>query len=317
MSRLRAVWQVLRETYAEWTADGAPRLAAALAYYTAFSIGPLLVIVIALAGALFGDEAARGQVAAQLDGMLGAEGARMVEDMIEGANREDEGWLATVVSIVALLFGATAVFGELQAMMNTIWDVERPATAGGGLWSMVRTRLLSFGMILGIAFLLLVSLVVSAVLSTVSVWTRTLLPGADLLWHVADVAVSIGVTTALFAMIFKFLPDLRIAWRDVAVGATVTAILFTLGKAAIGYYLGRSGVASVYGAAGSLAVLLLWVYYSAQICFFGAELTQVYANRYGSRLRDGSATASRRATTVAAEPATAGAAPTVPARTPT
>lgn len=281
---MRAIWSLLRETYAEWTADGAPRLAAALAYYTAFSIGPLLVLVIALAGALFGDEAARGQIAAQLKGLVGADGAQMLEEMVENAAREPSGTLATLTSIVALILGATGVFGELQSMMNTIWDVERPATASGGIAAMIRTRILSFGMILGIAFLLLVSLVVSAVVAAASGWSRALLPGMDALWHLVDVVVSLGVTTALFAMIFKFLPDAQIGWRDVLSGAFVTALLFTVGKLAIGFYLGRSSVASVYGAAGSLAVLLVWIYYAAQILFFGAELTQVYANRYGSRV---------------------------------
>ncbi len=283
MGAMRAVWPLLRETYTEWTADGAPRLAAALAYYTAFSIGPLLILIIAVAGALFGDEAVRGQVAAQMDGLIGSDGARMLEEMIENAAAERSGILATTVSVAALILGATGVFGELQAMMNTIWDVERPATAGG-IAAMLRTRLLSFGMILGIAFLLLVSLVVSAVIAAASGWSRALLPGMDALWHLVDIAVSLGVTTALFAMIFKFLPDAAIAWRDVVSGAFLTAVLFTLGKLAIGFYLGRSSVASVYGAAGSLAVLLVWIYYAAQILFFGAELTQVYANRHGTRV---------------------------------
>jgi membrane protein len=287
MRTMRSAWSLVRETYTEWTADGAPRLAAALAYYTAFSIGPLLILIIAVAGALFGDEAVRGQVAAQMDGLIGADGARMLEEMIENAAAERSGIFATTVSVVALLLGATGVFGELQAMMNTIWDVDRPVTAGG-IGGMLRTRLLSFGMILGIAFLLLVSLVVSAVIAAASGWSRALLPGMDALWHLVDVAVSLAVTTALFAMIFKFLPDTVIAWRDVVSGAFVTAVLFTLGKLAIGFYLGRSSVASVYGAAGSLAVLLVWIYYAAQILFFGAELTQVYAKRHGTRVASAS-----------------------------
>lgn len=282
MSAVSAVWPLVRDTYREWTEDEAPRLAAALAYYTAFSIGPLLVIVIAMAGALFGAEAIRGHVETQSVGLLGKDGAQMLQDVIAHASEERSGIVATVTSIVALLLGATGVFGELQSMMNTIWDVDRGVTTGG-IWATIRTRLLSFGMVLGIAFLLLVSLVISAVIAAASGWSHRLLPGLDAAWKVIDAAVSLGVTTALFAMLFKFLPDTPVGWRDVVFGALLTAILFTLGKTAIGFYLGRSGVASVYGAAGSLAVMLVWVYYSAQIIFFGAELTQVYAKRHGTR----------------------------------
>lgn len=280
---MRTAWTLLRQTYSEWSEDRVPRLAAALAYYTTFSLAPLLVVLIAIAGAVFGAEAVRGQLDDQVRGLLGQDAARAVQDMVQSAaGNRSTGVLATVLGTAALLFGATGVFGELQDSLNTIWEVK--PKPGRGWRGLVQDRLLSFGMVLTVAFLLVVSLVVSALLAGVGKFVGGYVGALEPLWHVVDLVVSIAVLTALFGAIFKWLPDVEIAWRDVWVGAAVTAVLFTIGKILIGLYLGRSSIGSVYGAAGSLVLLLLWVYYSAQILFFGAELTQVYANQYGRRV---------------------------------
>jgi membrane protein len=280
---MRKAWTLLRRTYEEWSEDRVPRLAAALAYYTTFSVAPLLVVLIAIAGAIFGTEAVRGQLDDQIRALLGQDAARAVQDMVQSASgHPSSGVVATVLGTAALLFGATGVFGELQDSLNTIWEVK--PKPGRGVRGLVQDRLLSFGMVLAIAFLLVVSLVVSAVLAGVGEFVGGYAGALEPLWHAVDVLISIVVLTMLFAAIFKWLPDVEIAWRDVWVGAAVTAVLFTIGKLLIGLYLGRSSMTSVYGAAGSLVLLLLWVYYSAQILFFGAELTQVYANSYGTRV---------------------------------
>ena len=278
------IWALLRQTYADWSEDRAARLAAALAYYTTFSIAPLLVVLIAIAGLLFGTEAVRGELDDQIRGLLGADAAKAVQDMVQSAStHESSGIVATVFSVVALLLGATGVFAELQDSLNTIWDVQpRP---GRGWRGMISDRLLSFGMLLAIAFLLAVSLVVSATIAGIGAFVGGLVGALEPVWHFADAVVSIGILTLLFAAIFKWLPDVEIAWRDVWIGAAATSVLFTIGKVLLGLYLGRSSTVSVYGAAGSLVVLLIWVYYSAQILFFGAELTQVYANQHGTRVR--------------------------------
>ncbi len=272
-----------QEVIAEWSSDKASRLAAALAYYTIFSLAPLLIIAIAVAGLFFGEAAAREAVVTQLQSLIGQQGAEAVQQMLANANRPGAGTVALIIGVATLLLGASGVFAQLKGALNTIWDV-KPAP-GQGIWKTVSDRLLSFGMVLGIAFLLLVSLLVSTVLSTLSGQFEQLLPGADFLWQLLDFVISLGVIALLFAIIYKVLPDVTIAWKDVWVGAGVTALLFTIGKFLIGLYLGRSSVGSTYGAAGSLVVLLVWVYYSAQIVFIGAEFTQVYARRYGSRIR--------------------------------
>lgn len=281
---LKKIWRLLKEAFAEWNKDKASRLAASLAYYTVFSLAPLLVIVIAIAGAVFGEEAARGQLVGQIQGLLGREGAEFIETAINNANRpgENTGSIASIISIAILLFGASGVFSQLQDALNTIWEVtERP---NGNVFEMVRKRVLSFGMVLGIGFLLLVSLVISAVLAGLSNYLNGLLPGLDGVWQLVNFLISFGVTALLFAMIYKFLPDVKITWGDVAIGAVLTSLLFSIGRYLIGLYLGNSGFASAYGAAGSVIIILAWVYYSAQILFFGAELTQVYARRYGSKI---------------------------------
>lgn len=282
--RWKELWPLLREAAKEWSADNAPRLGAALAYYTIFSLAPLLVIVLFVIGSIWAEQAvsAQAEIVGQMRALAGPEGAALIRTMLENTRPEQGGVIATVLSVVALLFGATGVFSQLQSALNTVWDVR---AAGRGLKGFAMKRLLSFGVVLVIGFLLLVSLVVSALLSALDAYVAGLTPAASFLYQAANVVVSLGVITLLFAFIYRYLPDVEIAWRDVWVGAGITALLFTLGKLGIGLYLGNSSTASTYGAAGALAVLMIWVYYSAQILFFGAEITQVYARRHGSRIR--------------------------------
>lgn len=275
-------WQLVKKTVAEWIEDKAPQLGAALAFYTAISIAPLLVIALAVAGYFFGEEAARGELVGQLRSLVGEQGGQAIEDMVDSADKPGTGSVAAIFGIATLLFGASGVFGQLQDALNTIWEVK--PKEGRGVWGFLKDRFLSFAMVLGVAFLLLVSLVLSAALTALSAWTERLPDAVEWLAPIANFAVSILVITLLFAMIFKLLPDVKMAWSDVWLGAAVTAVLFAIGKFAIGLYLGHSSTASSYGVAGSFVVLLLWTYYSAQILFFGAELTQVYANMYGSRI---------------------------------
>ena len=277
---------LIKDTLREWREDGAPRLAAALAYYTTFSLAPLLVLIIAVAGLAGGREAAQTRTMAQVEDLLGTEGREFVQGMIESASRPATGVTATVIGAVTLLFGALGVFGELQNSLNTIWEV-KPKPAQGlvdGVKRFIVKRLLSFTMVLGVGFLLLASLVVSAAISALAEYVSNRWALADFWLQLINFLVSFLVITILFAMIFKFLPEIKIAWKDVWLGAAVTSALFSLGKFLIGLYLGRSEVGTTFGAAGSLAILLIWVYYSAQILFFGAEFTQVYASRYGSRI---------------------------------
>jgi membrane protein len=277
-------WSVLQQTIAEWQRDKVSRLAAALAYYTTFSLAPVLVIVIAVASFLFEQSTVQSRIINQLQGLLGENGAQLVQEMLTSAQaNESDGFWATVISVGLLILGASGLFIQLQDALNTVWNLEIKPDAG--LWRLIRDRLLSFGMILVIGFLLLVSLLLSAGLAAVSGLLGDTLFGWDLGWRILNAAVSFGVITLLFGLIYKILPDATISWRDVRVGAAMTALLFTLGKALIGLYLGNSSVASAYGAAGSFVVLLLWIYYSAQILLFGAEFTQVYANRFGSNIQ--------------------------------
>jgi membrane protein len=280
------IFSLFRETFREWRDDNATRLAAALAYYTTFSLAPLLVLVIAIAGLLGGREAAQNQTMAQVQDLLGVQGKEFVQGMIESASKPSTGIAATIIGVVTLFFGALGVFGELQNSLNTIWEV-KPKPAKNfidGIKRFVGRRLLSFAMVLGTGFLLLASLVLSAALSALGGYIGTRWLVADLWLQVINFFISFGVITLLFAMIFKLLPEVKMAWKDVWLGAAVTSALFTLGKSLIGLYLGRSQVGSTFGAAGSLAILLIWIYYSAQILFFGAEFTQVYANGYGSKI---------------------------------
>ena len=273
---------LLKESFREWVDDNAPRLGAALAFYTAFSLSPVLVVVIAIAGLAFGHEAAQRQIMGQVQGLLGEQGAKAVATMLQDASKPSSGIVASVVGLVTLLIGATGVFGELRDALNTIWEV--PSKGLGGIRGLIKDRFLSFTMLLGIGFLLLVSLVISAGLAAVGRFLGGVLPALSVLGEVANFLISLVVITVLFAMIYKYLPDLKIPWGDVWIGAAVTALLFDLGKSLIGLYLGSSKIASTYGAASSLAIVLIWIYYSAQIFLFGAEFTQVYARQHGSRL---------------------------------
>ena len=277
-------WQTVKAAVSAWVDDYAPSMGAALSYYTLFSLAPLLIIVIAVAGMVFGRDAAQGEIVSQLRGIMGAEGAAAVEAMLAAAREPAKGIVATTVAVVVLLLGATAVLGELQSALNRIWRVEVPKEESG-IWRLLRTRLLSFGLVLGIGFLLIVSLVVSAALAALGDWWGGWLEGWDVLLEILNFAVSFGIFTLLFAMIYKIMPRAVISWRDVWIGSAVTALLFTTGKVLIGLYLGKSGLGSGYGAAGSLVMLLAWVYYSAQIFLLGAEYTWVYANRHGSRVK--------------------------------
>lgn len=279
----RGIFEVLKQTINEWIADKAPMLGAALAYYTVFSLAPLLVISIAMVGLILGQDAAQGQVFDQVRGLLGDEGGRAIQDMVQSAgSKTSSGILASIIGIATLLLGASGVFGQLQTSLNIMWGVE--PKPGRGLGGMLKDRFLSFGFILVVGFLLLVSLMLSAAITFVAEWMGQMSPGTESLAHLLNLVISFAIITLLFALMFKFLPDAKIAWKDVWLGAAITAALFTLGKFALGLYLGKSSVGSSYGAAGSLVVLLLWVYYSAQILFFGAEFTQVWANRFGSHV---------------------------------
>jgi membrane protein len=279
---VRSAWSILRQTLSEWSEDRAPELGAALAFYTALSIAPLLVISLSVAGLVFGDDAARGEIQHQVQSLVGHQGAKAVEEMIENADQPATGTWAAILGFATLLFGASGVFGELQQGLNTIWDVERKPDRG--VLGFIKDRFFSMVMVFGIAFLLLVSLVISATLAAMGTMTDRLPDSLHWLGQGIHFVVSFAIITLLFAMMFKFVPDVKIAWRDVWLGAVVTAALFTVGKFAIGLYLGHGTWASSYGVAGSFVALIVWVYYSAQILFFGAELTQVYANRYGSRI---------------------------------
>ena len=277
----KPLWTLGREAVSSWSADYAPSMGAALSYYTLFSVAPLLLIVISIAGIVFGPDAARGEIYGQLRDLMGSQGAAAIEKLLQNVNQPREGAIAATLGVVVLLLGATSVFGELQNDLDRIWRA--PAQLKSGLWNMLRTRLLSFGMILGIAFLLMVSLVASAGLAALSKWWGPAFAGWQLLAHFLDIAVSFGLMTLVFAMIYKVMPRVSIQWRDVWIGAAVTALLFAVGKTLIGLYLGRSSIASGFGAAGSLVVVMVWVYYSAQIFLLGAEFTRAYAHAHGSR----------------------------------
>lgn len=277
----RALPSLLRQALVAWVDDRAPSLGAALSFYTLFSIAPLLLIVISVAGLVFGEAAARGAIASQLNGLLGTESAQAVQALLQGAQHHSASTWGAVLGAALLLVGATSVFAELQSALDRIWQVP-PSTRRPGWVQFLRTRLLSFGLVLGVGFLLTVSLVISAALTAWGDWWAPLFRGWSTLALLANGVVGFVLTSALFAMIFKLMPSARIAWRDVLLGAATTALLFTLGKSLIGLYIGRSGVLSGFGAAGSLVGLLLWVYYSAQVFLVGAELTWVYAHRWGS-----------------------------------
>jgi membrane protein len=281
--------KLIKETISEWSEDKASRLAAALSYYTIFSLAPLMVIIIAITSLFLGEEAARGAISGQIDQLIGQQGALAVEDLVQNANfftqnNKRTSILATLVGVATLLLGATGVFGQLYDALNTIWEVQPITNKKGIIASVIeilQQRFLSLTMVLGIGFLLLVSLVFSALVAGLTEMIGQVIPAQELFGYVLDFVLSVSLISVLFALMFKFVPDARIAWRDAFMGGVVTALLFTLGKILIGIYLGNSGTASSFGAAGSLVLILLWVYYSAQILFLGAEFTQVYARTVG------------------------------------
>jgi membrane protein len=280
----RDVIQLVRAAGAKFWADRATRLGAALAYYTALSLSPLLVVVVAIVGFAFGAEAARGEIVEQFRDTMGPEAAAFIEQLVRKSASPTHGIVATVIAIGVLLFGAAGAFSNLQGALNTIWKVPGKEPEGGIL-TVVKEQLLSFALVCGSAFLLLVSLVVTTVLAGVNNRVAGWLPATVEIAQVLTFVLTFALTSALFAMIFKWLPQTRLAWRDVGIGAVVTAGLFSLGRQLIGLYLGRTAVGSTYGAAGAFVVLLVWIYYSAQILLFGAELTFVYAQRFGSGAR--------------------------------
>ena len=287
---LRRLGTVLSKAVNAWIDDHAQSMGAALSYYTVFSLAPLLLIAISVAGLVFGRDAAQGAVVDQLQGLIGARGAEAIQDLLRNVSKPSQGVLATVTGIVVLVVGATSVFAELQDDLNRIWQV--PTTPRiSTWWAWLRTRILSVGLILAMGFLLLVSLAASAAFDAFAAWSTSPIAGWEALVHGINLVLSFVLTTALFAMIYRFMPQATIEWRDVGIGALVTAALFAIGKTLIGLYIGKSALASGFGAAGSLAVLLAWVYYSAQIFLFGAEFTWAYAHAFGSRQGSGAGTA--------------------------
>ena len=271
---------LVTQSFKEWSEDKASRLAAALAYYTVFSIPPLLIIVLAITGQVFDDAPAR--ITAEINSFIGETGGKAITEILENASKPGGTIVATIVSIITLFLGASGVFGQLQDALNTVWEVQ--ADPNRGILATVKDRFFSFTMVLGVGFLLLVSLILTASLAALNEFVQGVVPGAMILAAIINFVISFATITLLFALIFKVIPDVTIDWQDVWIGAVVTAALFTFGKWGISFYLSRSAPASTYGAAGSLIIILLWVYYSAQILFLGAEFTQVYANKYGSHL---------------------------------
>ena len=280
---LKKAFTFAKTIISAWSDHAAPRMGASVAFYTVFSIAPLFLIVLAIAGFCFGPEAAHKQLFGQIQGLVGSQGAEAIQAIVTAADKPKTGILATIAAVVTLIIGATGVFAELQAALNSIWNVR--LKPGAGLRNFIKVRLLSFAMVVVIGFLLLVSLVISAALAALGKYLSGLIPEQEVLWHIVNFLISLGVITVLFALIFKVLPDVKIAWRDVWIGALITALLFDLGKFLIGLYLGRGSFASAYGAFGSLVVVLMWVYYSAQIIFLGAEFTRMYAVEYGSHVQ--------------------------------
>jgi membrane protein len=271
---------ILLKSWKEFNDDQAPRLGAALAYYTLLSLAPLLILLIAVAGLVFGKQAAQGQLLNEITNMVGTQGGQAIQEMIKSASKPSSGIIASIIGFVTLIFGASSVAGELKASVNVIWDLPLKS---GGLKDMIKQRSIALAVVLGCGFLLLVSLVVSSAISAAGKFVADMLPVPEVVLQVLGFVLSFAVITGVFAALLKYLPDVHVEWRDVLAGAAFTALLFTIGEYLIGMYLGKAGFASTYGAAGSLVIVLVWVYYSSQIFFFGAEFTQIYSNEYGSR----------------------------------
>lgn len=284
MGRLKDTVSLFKDATSNWLSDNATMMSGSIAYSTVFSIAPILIIAVTIASFAFGEEASRGELHRAIQGLVGADGATAIQTMIRAsAKKPHTGVFATVISTVVLIIGASSAFSQLQQSLNLIWKVEAPRPGHNKIWEMIRQRLLTFGMVLAIGFLLLVSLVLTAALAAVGGYLQNLLPGGAGFWMVANSLFSFAVITTLFAAIYKILPDAKLRWKDVWVGAAVTALLFTVGKFLIGLYIGQSSIASSYGAMGSLVVFLVWVYYSSAILLFGAEFTRVWTERHRGR----------------------------------
>ncbi len=281
--RWRDIKAILSESFTGWSEHNAPRLGAALGFYTLLSIAPLLLVLVSVVGLAIGHKAAEADVIEQINALVGAVGAKAAQSLLEGPRNTAHGIIATAFGLLTLLFGASAVMVELRDALNTIWDVPAPQLSGlKRITGFVKERLFSFALVLAVGFLLVVSLAVSAWIAALGAFSASILPANEILLNVLNFVVSFSVVTGLFSAIYKFLPETRIEWRDVILGGAVTSVLFTIGKFALGIYLGKATFASTYGAAASIILLIIWVYYSAQIFFLGAEFTKVFANCYGS-----------------------------------
>lgn len=280
---MKSIWELIKSAFGRWNDINAPRLGAALAFYTTLSIAPLLVLSIAIAGLVFGSKAAQGDVMAQMESLIGYQGGKVLQNLLLDASKLSAGLTAAAFSIFLLLVGASSVFGELRDSLNLVWGARNSTSPG--FMGMVKQRFFSFALVIGIGFLLLVSLIFSAMIAAAGKFFGGYLPLPEAVLHLLNAVVSFLSVTVLFALLYKVVPDVRIEWRDVWIGAAVTAALFSIGKFLIGVYLGKVGVGSAYGAAGSLVVFLVWVYYSAQIFFLGAAFTQQFSERHGSRAK--------------------------------
>jgi len=278
---VKSVWELIKQTAASWSEINAPRLGASLAFYTLLSIAPLLVVCIGIAGMIFGAKAAQDQISAQIGNVVGWQNAETLQSLLKNASKPAAGITAAVVGFLTLLFGASGVFGELRDSLNLVWGAK--SASGAGLMGMIKYRFFSFAMVLGIGFLLLVSLVLSAGIAAAGKFLSGRMPVPESVLHIGSTVVTFVAVTVLFALLYKLVPDVHIEWKDVIIGAAVTSLLFSVGKFLIALYLGKASVGSAYGAAGSLVVFIVWVYYSAQIFFLGAEFTHVFAERHGSR----------------------------------
>lgn len=268
-------WHLLRAAFAGWWEDNVPRMGAALAYYTLFALAPVLLVVIALGGFIFGPEAVRGQIVGEIQGLIGRDGAKAIQDMLEAASQSRPQLAVTVGAIITFVLGATAAFLELQGALNTVWKVT-PKSSGSIFRDLVLQRLVSLGLVLGFTFVLLTALIITAGLAALSSYLGNRFPVGPAFWQAADLLLSFGVITMVFGLLYKVMPDTQVPWRDAWMGALLTALLFSAGKSLIGLYLGASAITSTYGAAGSIIVVLIWVYYSSQIVLFGAEFTRAY-----------------------------------------
>jgi membrane protein len=276
---------LLGDSFSEWSRHKAPRLGASVAFYTLLSLAPLLLVAVSIAGLAFGQQAAVGDLVYQVQDLAGPAGAKAVQALLEGARNTAHGVIATIIGLITLLFGASGVLIELHDALNTIWEVPTPELKGNWerIGSFIKERLFSFALVLAIGFLLLISLVLNAWIAALGAVSTAALPAHEAGLHVLNSAISFVIITGLFAAIYKIMPDVRTEWRDVVLGGAVTSALFTIGKLVIGLYLGRASFASTYGAAASIVVFIIWVYYSSQIFFLGAEFTKIFANRYGSQ----------------------------------